>query len=242
MTSGDPEYTRSVPCHSGMPALALLIRRMSGSAARIGRRFGRTPSTIRRIVDRRRGQALRRLEITWVDLPTFELADAEDYKTSKALAEEQDEAFREALAGYLSKRWRGPKQKRRGKYDLAILHNPDEHMPPSNAKALDRFLRAARRQGLDAELITPRDFGRLGEFAVPEQGVDYECFRVDDEAEQQGHDQEGENGRTDQPADHDRSQTAVEFAAGAGKEHQGQHAEHAGHGDGDQFVPYADAP
>jgi len=44
---------------------------------RIAQRFRRTPSTIRRIVARRRGQALRRLEISWVPLPTLELADAE---------------------------------------------------------------------------------------------------------------------------------------------------------------------
>jgi transposase len=44
---------------------------------RIARRFGRTPSTIRRIVARRRAQALRGLEIAWVPLPTLELADAE---------------------------------------------------------------------------------------------------------------------------------------------------------------------
>ena len=76
------------------------------------------------------------------------------------LAEEQDEAFREALAGYLSKRWRGPKQKRRGKYDLAILHNPDEVMPPSNRKALAHFIRAARE--VDADLVVIGAHGATG--------------------------------------------------------------------------------
>ncbi|MEJ2309765.1 MAG: RimK family protein [Gammaproteobacteria bacterium] len=106
------------------------------------------------------------------------------------LGEEQSEAFREALAGYLSKRWRGPRQKRSGRFDLAILHNPDERMPPSNPKALDRFLRAARRQGLDAELITPRDFGRLGEFDAlfirETTAIDHHTYRFSRKAASEG--------------------------------------------------------
>ncbi|MEW7983225.1 MAG: RimK family protein [gamma proteobacterium symbiont of Phacoides pectinatus] len=80
------------------------------------------------------------------------------------LNEEQEEAFGEALQGYLSKRWQTARKKRQGRYDLAILHDPREAMPPSDPKALKRFVSAAKRVGLDAELITRRDFGRLGEF------------------------------------------------------------------------------
>jgi len=50
------------------------------------------------------------------------------------------------------------------RYHLAILHNPDEPMPPSDAKALKRFARAAGEMGLGAELITFEDSGRLSEF------------------------------------------------------------------------------
>jgi len=49
-------------------------------------------------------------------------------------------------------------------YDLAILHDPDERNPPSDARALKRFLRAAETVGFDAELITGADYGRLAEF------------------------------------------------------------------------------
>jgi glutathione synthase/RimK-type ligase-like ATP-grasp enzyme len=103
---------------------------------------------------------------------------------------EKEEAFREALASYLSKRWRAPKQKRLGKYDLAILHNPDEGMPPSNRKALDKFLRAAHRHGLDAELITPRDFGRLAEFDAlfirETTAIDHHTYRFSRKAASEG--------------------------------------------------------
>ncbi len=80
------------------------------------------------------------------------------------LPEDLDEAFHLALDGYLSKRWRAPRKRPQGKYDLAILHDPKEEMPPSNQKALQNFIHSAKRIGLDTELITRRDFGRLGEF------------------------------------------------------------------------------
>lgn len=80
------------------------------------------------------------------------------------LTAEQDEDFHAALDAYLSKRWRAPRRRRQARYDLAILHDPTEEMPPSDGRALKRFMRAARRHDMDAELITRKDFGRLGEF------------------------------------------------------------------------------
>lgn len=49
-------------------------------------------------------------------------------------------------------------------YDLAILVNPEEEHPPSCEKALQKFVKAANEQGLDAEFITRDDYGRLAEF------------------------------------------------------------------------------
>ena len=49
-------------------------------------------------------------------------------------------------------------------YDLAILVNPSEALPPSDKKALDRFVKAANEMGLHAELITREDFGRIAEY------------------------------------------------------------------------------
>ena len=50
------------------------------------------------------------------------------------------------------------------RYDLAILHRPDDPTPPSNPKALQKFIRAAESMGLAAELITKDDFGRIAQF------------------------------------------------------------------------------
>jgi glutathione synthase/RimK-type ligase-like ATP-grasp enzyme len=50
------------------------------------------------------------------------------------------------------------------RYDLAILHNPDDAETPSNPKALKKFIRAAEEIGLNAELIERDDFARIAEF------------------------------------------------------------------------------
>ena len=80
------------------------------------------------------------------------------------ITSDQEASFMAGLQGYLTRRWRLSRQKRPGRYSLAILHDPKEKMPPSNPRALRCFVRAAKRHGLDAEMITPRDFSRLLEF------------------------------------------------------------------------------
>lgn len=70
----------------------------------------------------------------------------------------------EAAEQYFTRRtWSGRAAKRM-KYDMAILHDPKEAEPPSDEKALARFLRAAKKQEIAAELITRDDFGRIGEY------------------------------------------------------------------------------
>lgn len=61
---------------------------------------------------------------------------------------------------------RRPRVARRAayRYDLAILHNPLEKEPPSDQRALQKFVRAAESLGLAAELIQKDDSGRLAEF------------------------------------------------------------------------------
>ncbi|MGH8017632.1 MAG: RimK-like ATPgrasp N-terminal domain-containing protein, partial [Opitutaceae bacterium] len=71
---------------------------------------------------------------------------------------------KEAIDAFLSRRWRTERDRQTGSYDVAILHNPNEKYPPSNAKALRNFIRAGEAVGLDVELITKADFPRLLEF------------------------------------------------------------------------------
>jgi glutathione synthase/RimK-type ligase-like ATP-grasp enzyme len=50
------------------------------------------------------------------------------------------------------------------RYDLAILADPREAEPPSDEKALQKFVRAAESVGLNAEFLEKEDFGRLAEY------------------------------------------------------------------------------
>lgn len=50
------------------------------------------------------------------------------------------------------------------KHDLAILHNPEERTPPSDARALSKFVAAGERAGFNVDLVTKDDFARMGEF------------------------------------------------------------------------------
>lgn len=60
---------------------------------------------------------------------------------------------------------RGSVRKRTSpKYDLAILHNADDELSPSDKKAVDKFARAAGALGLGTEIIGRDDYARIAEF------------------------------------------------------------------------------
>ena len=68
------------------------------------------------------------------------------------------------------------------RYDLAILHDPEEARPPSDAKALKRFVRAAETLGVGVELVTREDSNRLSEFDAlfirETTNVDHHTYRM----------------------------------------------------------------
>jgi glutathione synthase/RimK-type ligase-like ATP-grasp enzyme len=80
------------------------------------------------------------------------------------LSGEQEDCFFRALEWYLSQRWRQPRARLNYKYDLAILHDPAEELPPSNAKALQHFVRAGKALGVNVDLIQRKDYSRLAEY------------------------------------------------------------------------------
>ncbi|WP_299251310.1 RimK family protein [uncultured Lacinutrix sp.] len=49
-------------------------------------------------------------------------------------------------------------------FDLAILVNPNDPAPPSNTKALKKFIEIAERMNIYAEIIEPKDLSRLSSF------------------------------------------------------------------------------
>ena len=107
-----------------------------------------------------------------------------------ALGADEEEDFLAALEWYLSQRWRQPRARLHHRYDLAILHDPDEELPPSNAGALRRFQQAAKGLDVNAELITRRDFARLAEYDAllirETTRIGHHTFRFAKKAESEG--------------------------------------------------------
>ncbi|HSM04256.1 MAG TPA: RimK family protein [Longimicrobiales bacterium] len=106
------------------------------------------------------------------------------------IPEDRRPDFDEALARHLDRRWFHPPSRRTARYDLAILHDPEETLAPSDTRALRHFLRAAEELGIEAELVTRRDFAFLAEydalFIRETTGVDHHTYRFARRAEAEG--------------------------------------------------------
>ncbi|WP_236170710.1 RimK family protein [Pseudomonas pseudonitroreducens] len=106
------------------------------------------------------------------------------------LRDNQEDQFADALDRFSRRVWRQPNSRRLARYDLAILHNPAESLPPSNAGALEGFVRVGRKLGIDVELIEKKDYARLAEYDAllirETTSVDDHTYRFAKKAESEG--------------------------------------------------------
>ncbi|NND90323.1 MAG: RimK family protein [Granulosicoccus sp.] len=107
-----------------------------------------------------------------------------------SLNEEEQSLFADSLDQFSRNVWRKPRRRKQYRYDLAILVDPNEAMPPSDERALKRFEKAARSAGLDVDIITRKDFSRLAEydalFIRATTGIDNHTYRFAKRAESLG--------------------------------------------------------
>ncbi|WP_415878525.1 RimK family protein [Methylomonas sp. TEB] len=98
--------------------------------------------------------------------------------------------FADALDRFSKKVWRKSRTRKTARYDLAILINPSEQLPPSNRGALKKFIDAGRQLGIDVELITLNHYGRLPEFdglfIRETTAIDHHTYRFAKKAEAEG--------------------------------------------------------
>ncbi|WP_245748784.1 RimK family protein [Oceanisphaera psychrotolerans] len=129
------------------------------------------------------------LELTFKKRSRWELAGLATLSPRELQGEEEDR-FAEALEAYSRIIWRKPKATKRYRYDLAMLVNPDEALPPSDPKALKRFVKAGERAGVNVELVTRKDYQRLAEydglFIRETTAIDHHTFRFAQKAEHEG--------------------------------------------------------
>ncbi|MCH2546667.1 MAG: RimK family protein [Alphaproteobacteria bacterium] len=97
--------------------------------------------------------------------------------------------FNECLSKYTGEYWNKKKQDN-DKYWLAILHDPEEKMPPSNAKALKKFIQIGKKKRFYVELITKHNLDSLLEydalFIRETTNVNHYTYRFAQKAESEG--------------------------------------------------------
>ncbi|MBT0585866.1 RimK family protein [Alteromonas oceanisediminis] len=113
--------------------------------------------------------------------------------TNRALRDLTDAsktAFWAALNQFIQTTWRASRPKKRARWDMAILHNPDEKTPPSDEKALKNFVKAAEQVGIHAELITPKQASSIASydalFIRETTAINHHTYRLARKAEQDG--------------------------------------------------------
>lgn len=102
----------------------------------------------------------------------------------------EQELFGKALENFSAQMWRKPKMRKAFRYDLAILVDPNEALPPSDEKALQLFVKAGNQLGIHVERITRKDASRLAEFDAlfirETTSVDHHTYRLAKKAEAEG--------------------------------------------------------
>ena len=83
---------------------------------------------------------------------------------TSSIPESHREFVVQVATEHFSGRGKRVRRKARPRYDLAILCESGDSEPPSNAKAIDRFIKAADALGIGTEKIGRDDFARLAEF------------------------------------------------------------------------------
>jgi glutathione synthase/RimK-type ligase-like ATP-grasp enzyme len=69
----------------------------------------------------------------------------------------------EAATAYFSRPW-STRRNKHPRYDIAILWDETEEHQPSDERAIQRFVRAGAKLGLDCDVIDKEDYSRIGEF------------------------------------------------------------------------------
>lgn len=72
--------------------------------------------------------------------------------------------FGDCLTEHLNSKRNTASRRKKTMFDLAILFDPQEKMPPSSESSIKHFVRAAERQNISAEIISRKDIARLSSF------------------------------------------------------------------------------
>jgi len=120
-----------------------------------------------------RFEAFGRLLFDWYRCPAIEvtITPGKRWKIDRLrarplakLGPEEAEFFRDALHRHTERDWRSPRARAVAKYSLAVLHDPEETLPPSSEESIRYFQKLAERHSVDVQLLTKRQLAELAEF------------------------------------------------------------------------------
>ncbi len=106
------------------------------------------------------------------------------------LTDSEEDTFVKALEEFNGNVWRKKRANKQYRFDLAILVDPDEKLPPSDTKSLRKFVAAGKALGIDCQLISEKDYLRLPEFDAlfirSTTAIDNFTYRFAKRAEREG--------------------------------------------------------
>jgi glutathione synthase/RimK-type ligase-like ATP-grasp enzyme len=120
-----------------------------------------------------RFDAFGRLLFDWFRCPALEIAiepgnwlsiDRIRPRNITRLANGEADFFRDCLHQHTKREWRDPKARSIAKYDLAVLYDPNEKLPPTSKESLKYFARIAEKLSVDVEPITRKQLDELAEY------------------------------------------------------------------------------
>src|SRR5277367_1659480 len=120
-----------------------------------------------------RFEAFGRLLFDWYRCPAIEVTitagkrwkiDRLRARPLAKLGQEEAEFFHKSLHRHTQRDWRNPRGRAIARYSLAVLHDPQDALPPSSLDTLRHFSRIAEKQSVAVELITRKQLAELAEF------------------------------------------------------------------------------
>ena len=107
-----------------------------------------------------------------------------------ALDDSGRSTFYERLRIFTEQVWRNPSRKNKHRWDMAILYNPDEVNAPSDGEAIKRFVKAASKVGISADLVRTSELKHLSQydalFIRETTSIDHPTYRLSRRGEMEG--------------------------------------------------------
>ncbi|WP_101757117.1 RimK family protein [Oceanicoccus sp. KOV_DT_Chl] len=104
---------------------------------------------------------------------------------------QQEQAFcLEVLQKYSQLQWQKSSASKQYRWDMALLVNPEEAVPPSDKLAIARFIKAGEKLGIRVQTVTAADLLHINQFDAlfirETTAIDHHTYRLASEAEANG--------------------------------------------------------